>query len=214
MSDETTVSSYERPWMPLAYDAVAASVFAPFGGLTRLREQALDKIAIAPGQSVLELGCGTGGITRLLLKRGARVTAVDGSATMLARARRRAPDASYVQNRLETLVPAGTFDIVLLAFVLHELPRKLREHAIDAAAASLARNGKIAVLDHAVPRTGSFAKLWRSLLLRLEPPSVVDCIERGYAGELAGAGLTVLAQHAVAGGTAALTIACVREASG
>ncbi|MBI1915267.1 MAG: class I SAM-dependent methyltransferase [Planctomycetes bacterium] len=47
---------------------------------------------------VLELGCGTGGITRLLLERGVAVTAVDGSERMLARARRRAPGYAPVRS--------------------------------------------------------------------------------------------------------------------
>jgi SAM-dependent methyltransferase len=61
--------------------------------------------------SVLELGCGTGRITRQLVRLGYRVTAVDESPEMLARVE----DAETVRARIEGLDLGRRFDAVLLA---------------------------------------------------------------------------------------------------
>lgn len=206
-SERSNVDAYEKRFVPLAYDVLVTAIFTPFGGVKRLRGRALDLIGVRPGLRVLEPGCGTGGVTRLLLARGAEVVAVDGSAQMLARAARRAPGARFEQQQLETLDAAGEFDLVLYSFVLHELPRELRRRALRAAVRSLAPGGRIAVLDHAVPGKGRFARAWRGFLMKLEPPSVAECIGRGYDAELEAEGLRVTVRHALAGGTAALTIA-------
>jgi ubiquinone/menaquinone biosynthesis C-methylase UbiE len=193
--------------MPLAFDFVVATVFAPFGGVHKLRSEALDLIGITPGLRVLELGCGTGGVTKLLLARGAEVTSIDGSEHMLARARKQAPGAQFERQQLESLEIKDMFDLALFAFVLHELPRELRRRALVAAVSAISPTGMVAVLDHAVPRSGALAKAWRAFLLRLEPPTVAECIEQGYDSELEAAGVKVFARHELARGTAALTLA-------
>ncbi|HKQ72944.1 MAG TPA: methyltransferase domain-containing protein [Blastocatellia bacterium] len=209
MRDSTTVSSYERRFVPLAFDFLISTVFAPFGGIRKLRSAALDCLDIRPGMRVLELGCGTGGVTRLLLSRGAEVTCIDGSARMLSRARKRAPGARFKLQRLESLEIDGTYDLALFAFVLHELPRELRGRALAAAINALSPTGIVAVLDHAVPRSGMLARAWRAFLLRLEPPTVAECIEHGYDTELESAGVKVFAHRDLARGTVELTLAAL-----
>jgi ubiquinone/menaquinone biosynthesis C-methylase UbiE len=206
--DTTTVGFYERPFVPMGFDLLISTIFAPFGGVNKLRADALDLLEIRPGLRVVELGCGTGGVTKLLLARGAEVTSIDGSEQMLARARKTAPGAQFQQQQIESLNLQGTFDLALFAFVLHELPRQLRLRALSAAVAALSPNGLVAVLDHAVPHSGALARAWRAFLLRLEPPSVAECIERGYDSELEDAGAKVFMRRELARGTAALTLAC------
>ncbi len=204
---QTTVSLYERRLVPLGFDVLISTVFLPFGGVRNLRSKALDLIDIRAGAKVLELGCGTGGITRLLLARGANVMAIDGSSRMLERARGRAPGARFEQQQLESLALGDTFDTVLFAFVLHELPGDLRIKALQSAAAAVAPTGVVAILDHAVPRSGRVAIVWRRFLLWMEGPGVSECIEQGYDADLRTAGLGVVARHELAKGTAALVIA-------
>lgn len=52
---------------------------------------------VVRGGHVVDVGCGTGVTTAALLAAGARVTAVDPSAPLLAYARARAPSAGFVQ---------------------------------------------------------------------------------------------------------------------
>ena len=205
-SAASTVPTYEKRFMPRLFDIAITVMFAPFGGARRLRERALDLAGIGGGTRVLELGCGTGGVTALMLSRGARVEAIDGSAQMLEQARRAAPGASFTQMQLEDLAIDEDHDVVLLAFVLHELTPELRAEVLAKALVALASDGRLAILDHAVPRSGLRARAWRWLLLALEPPTVRDCIERGYAAEVERAGGRVTATHNLAGGTAALTL--------
>lgn len=67
--------------------------------------------AVAPGSSVLELGCGAGRITRQLVRLGFRVTAVDESAAMLAHLE----DGETVCARIEGLDLGRRFDATVLA---------------------------------------------------------------------------------------------------
>jgi ubiquinone/menaquinone biosynthesis C-methylase UbiE len=203
----TMVASYERPFVPFAFDVLISTIFIPFGGIRKLRSDALDRIGVKPGTRVLELACGTGGITKLLLERGAEVTAIDGAEHMLVRARKRALGAKFAQSPLEDFEPTDRFDVVLFAFVLHELPKDLRVRVLNAGRRALMPEGTLAVLDHAAPRSGSVGRAWRRFLLRLEPTTVRDCIEAGYDAELEAAGLEVTERHSLAGGTAALTLA-------
>jgi ubiquinone/menaquinone biosynthesis C-methylase UbiE len=80
------------------------------------------------GLRLLDLGCGTGASTAALLDAapGARVTAVDASAEMLAVARRKnwPPGVRFVHARLEDLDGAGVtgpFDGVFAAYLVRNL---------------------------------------------------------------------------------------------
>ena len=80
--------------------------------LPYLGEIDLLKSLLRPGMSVLELGCGTGRLTSVLLSLGAIVTAVDNSREMLAHA---PAGARLVHSDIEALDLSGRFDLVLLA---------------------------------------------------------------------------------------------------
>ena len=67
--------------------------------------------AVAPGASILELGCGTGRLLEPLAGMGHPVLGVDESAAMLDRI----PGLPTVLSSIETLDLGRTFDVVLLA---------------------------------------------------------------------------------------------------
>lgn len=203
---ESTLASYNTRFVPQLFDVLISTIFAPFGGIHRLRVQAIEFADIGKDTRVLELGCGTGAITRLMLERGARITAVDGSYRMLERARQCAAGADFVQQELESLSITGQFDVVLFAFVLHELPRSLRREVLMKATQSLTRSGAVVVVDHAVPKRGLVAKAWRGMLMRLEPATVAECIEEGYESDMHCAGLHVTNRRELAAGTASITV--------
>jgi SAM-dependent methyltransferase len=79
--------------------------------LPELGESEIVASALPAGASVLELGCGVGRITRQLVRRGYRVTAVDESSAMLAHVQ----DAETVRAQIEGLELGKRFDAVLLA---------------------------------------------------------------------------------------------------
>ena len=92
----------------------AAPDGSPVEVYTRLPEmgegEAVAEVVHA-GASVLELGCGSGRITRQLVRLGFRATAVDESAEMLVHVR----DAETVHAPIEGLDLGRRFDAVLLA---------------------------------------------------------------------------------------------------
>lgn len=65
--------------------------------------------------SVLDAGCGTGRVAIELARRGVDVVGVDGDPDMLERARRRAPELTWVESNLAALDLGRTFDVVVLA---------------------------------------------------------------------------------------------------
>jgi len=99
----------------LAWDP---SQYLKFGG-ERLRP-ALDLLARAPVEApaqVVDLGCGTGAITRILADRfpGARVTGVDGSAEMLSKTVKSAPPGEAIvwqQADIAGWAPPGPVDLI------------------------------------------------------------------------------------------------------
>jgi len=91
-------------------------------------EAELVAAALPPPASVLELGCGTGRVTRQLAALGYAVTAVDESAEMLAHVR----GAETVQARIEDLDLHRRFDLVLLASNLLSTGEPQRRAFLDA----------------------------------------------------------------------------------
>lgn len=74
-------------------------------------QEALERVALAPGARVLDLGCHRGDLFALLP--GARHTGVDRNASALDDARARYPDATFVEADLGALPDLGTFDLVI-----------------------------------------------------------------------------------------------------
>lgn len=73
--------------------------------------------------NILDLGCGEGGYSRELARRGAKVIGVDGSARLIARARERAPEIEYIVANANALEPIGfeAFDIVMASMSLMDV---------------------------------------------------------------------------------------------
>lgn len=100
--------------------------------------------------SVLELGCGTGRVTRALAGRAARVVAVDLSPELLARARRRLATCAAVTLVLadmRSLDLGDVFDLVVAPddpFV-HLLSGDDRDAALEAVARHLAPGGRFVI---------------------------------------------------------------------
>lgn len=81
------------------------------------------KLRPVPGQTCIDLGCGTGVFTRRLLRFGLTLTGVDISPRNVARARELSQGETYVQADMRaTGLPPASADIVLYSGVLHHVP--------------------------------------------------------------------------------------------
>ncbi|WP_367138403.1 class I SAM-dependent methyltransferase [Saccharothrix sp. HUAS TT1] len=110
---------------------------------------------LAPG-AALDLGCGEGGDALWLAGRGWRVTAVDVSATAMARGAAQAAEAGladridWQRHDLGSSFPSGEFDLVSAQF-LHSTvaPEGEREGILARAAKAVAPGGVLLVVGHA-----------------------------------------------------------------
>ena len=75
-------------------------------------DEALARVALVPGARVLDLGCNTGDVLSRM-PAGAALVGVDHSASALAVARERLPQAELVQADVMQLPPLGRFDLVV-----------------------------------------------------------------------------------------------------
>jgi trans-aconitate 2-methyltransferase len=103
------------------------------------------RIALDHPRSLYDLGCGPGNITRLLAERwpDARVTGVDSSADMLAKARKEAPGVTFEQADIARWSPPAPADLLFTNATLHWLD----DHAtlLPRLAAQLAPGGVFAI---------------------------------------------------------------------
>lgn len=133
-----------------------------FNPLLKLTEGRIIGLArVKPGDSVLDLGCGPGSLTRAAKTRAGKegkVCGIDASPEMIAVAQRRARQAGleidFQQGLAENLpYPDATFDVVLSRLVLHHLPGDLARRGFKEMRRVLKPGGYcLAVdLDHNAP---------------------------------------------------------------
>jgi SAM-dependent methyltransferase len=86
------------------------------------RELLTGVLPSAPGR-VVDLGCGTGTLSRLLVDEGYRVDGLDFSPEMVARARAKVPEATFVVgDASDPGLERAAYDVVLDRHVLWALP--------------------------------------------------------------------------------------------
>lgn len=95
-----------------------------FGFVARSGDALVDLLAAAPGQRVLDLGCGTGRHAGLLAGQGVRVLGMDQDSAMLAKARVDHPALAFIEADarsfdLATLGQHEPFDACLSNAALH-----------------------------------------------------------------------------------------------
>jgi 2-polyprenyl-3-methyl-5-hydroxy-6-metoxy-1,4-benzoquinol methylase len=116
-------------------------------------------LAVEPGTSALDAGCGVGRWARLLAAQGATVTGVDLSPTMAQEARRRARDEGlgercrFIVGDLQGFATGEKHDLVVGVTVLqHILDDAGLQSAVDNLAAHLAAGGRMVLLEAAPSR--------------------------------------------------------------
>jgi trans-aconitate 2-methyltransferase len=160
------------PWQPAQYLQYAGDRLRP----------ALDLLARVPLESpraIVDLGCGTGNVTRILGERwpGARIVGVDNSPQMLDEARAAFagdPRFTFVAADLARWQPEAPVDLVYSNAALHWLP----DHAALFArmAAFVARGGALAVQmpdNFRAPSHTTVAQLARSERWRAKLSAIV-----------------------------------------
>ncbi|NKE57355.1 class I SAM-dependent methyltransferase [Lentzea sp. PSKA42] len=105
--------------------------------------------AYAP-KTVLDAGCGTGRVAIELTRHGIEVVGADRDESMLAHARERAPEITWVQSDLAELDLQRTFDVVVMA---GNVPLFTEPGTQDKLVAGVARHvGKILIAGFSLDR--------------------------------------------------------------
>jgi len=204
-----TVDHHYDPYDRLApvYDWMAWTLLLPFGGEGRFRDRVVGALGIVPGTRVLELGVGTGAMTRRMVRAGARVTGLDLAEPMLARARRKAPQADLRHADILAFQDPDPFDAALLAFVLHEMDPATRAGALATATRCLRPGGRLVVLDFDGRAPFPIDPVFRLYLRVAEPEVGRDLLDGGLLRAVEQAGFVVSERMALARGTAQVLIA-------
>jgi ubiquinone/menaquinone biosynthesis C-methylase UbiE len=119
------------------------------------REKVIDLSKLSSGESVLDVGCGTGTLAIAAKRRAGPegvVCGIDPAPEMIARAQRKAGklkvDVSFQISVIEKLpFPDGHFDVVLSTLMLHHLPKATREQGASEIRRVLKPNGRWLIVD-------------------------------------------------------------------
>jgi ubiquinone/menaquinone biosynthesis C-methylase UbiE len=144
----------------LLYDACVW--LASLGRERTYREKALDLAGLRAGESVLDIGCGTGTLAIAAKRRvgpQGKVSGIDASPEMLRRARKKAEktgaEVTFKNGIVEALpFPDRQFDAVLSTVMLHHLGRGARQKCAEEVQRVLKPGGRVLAVDFARPATG------------------------------------------------------------
>ncbi len=123
----------------------------------RLRKKAVERLALEPGETVLEIGCGTGRNLPLLCNAvggDGHVIGVDASSGMLARAqqwviRHHRENVRLLHQDAAELILPGQVDAALFSLSYSVLPD--RETVLEKAWEALRPKGRLVIMDAGLP---------------------------------------------------------------
>lgn len=144
------------------YDLVAWLL--TLGKERELRERTLSLAGLREGDTVLDVGCGTGTLAIAASRHvgaAGRVRGIDASPPMIARATRKAAKAAVeatFQVALAESLPFSdaAFDVVLSTLMLHHLPRKTRQQCAAEIERVLKPGGRVLAVDFGRPKRRGF----------------------------------------------------------
>lgn len=145
-----------RTWLLPLYD-----LFTRLARVRALHERTVALAGISPGQTVLDVGCGTGNLSFSVLRAvpGAVVTGHDPDAGALRiaarKAGRRGVRLSLVQGYADRLLPEdGSVDHVVSSLALHHVDDAGREGFGREAHRVLRPGGRVTIVDFGAPDHG------------------------------------------------------------
>jgi len=141
------------------------------GHARQLRALTVGNALLQTGESVLDVGCGTGGVTipaKLRVGESGSVAGIDPAPEMIAVARRKAKRVGikidFRVGVIESLpFPDKTFDVVTSSLMMHHLPQHLRVKGLAEIKRVLKPSGRLLIADMIHPGTSFFKRFFTPL---------------------------------------------------
>ena len=172
--------------------------------LGTLRRQAARAVGPDGGMKVLDIACGTGGLSMELVRLKHEVTGIDLDPEMLYQASKKTRpgmEPSYIHGDASRL-PFGDhcFDAATIAFAMHDVPYEIGVLFIKEAKRVLTSNGELTILDYNEPKKNIFAALLYPVAKLYESPNFSSFVKTGLDKYLEGANLVKSRRFTIFGG--------------
>lgn len=122
----------------------------PFAGYADIRRRIIAAFDEKAASRILDMGVGTGDITRPLYEAGHTVTGVDASMPMLQEAKKAMPRARFIHadffDALKSLEP-GAYDAVIFNYAIHHLDQGAQKTLLKSLTPYLRPGGRILIGD-------------------------------------------------------------------
>lgn len=117
---------YRYQWL---FDLIVGISSLPVGGEKKFRLLPIQAVTLQPCDRILDLCCGSGQATQYLVQKSKFVVGLDCDPLAIQRARRRVPQADYVEAWAENMpFEDNSFDCVHTSATLHEMaPQQFRQ---------------------------------------------------------------------------------------
>lgn len=110
------------------------------------KQKVLERLLGKETRPLLDFGCGIGNLTHLLVESFGEVHGYDPSKKSVEMAKTRAPSAKFFDD--DGTLPDDTYGAIVLANVLHHVPKDVRAPLIRGLVKKLAKGGKIVIFEH------------------------------------------------------------------
>lgn len=191
--------SYRYQWL---YDTISRTAALAVGGERRFRQLALAGLSLNQRSPVLDLCCGSGQTTQLLVTYSNQVTGLDASPKSIARAQHNVPQASFVEAWAEAMPFADeTFELVHTSAAMHEMAPTQRQQIFQEALRVLQPGGMFAMVDFHQPQNPLYWPGLAAFLWLFETETAWQLLQSDVAAELTAAGFETATCHLHAGGS-------------
>jgi ubiquinone/menaquinone biosynthesis C-methylase UbiE len=181
--------SYRYPWL---YDGITKLTAISVGGEARLRRLALQNLDLQPHTQVLDLCCGNGPVTQVLVQQSQHVTGLDASPRAIAQAQANIPQATFVKGFAEAMPFAdASFDVVHTSMALHEMEPDQRGQILQEVYRVLKPGGIFTLIDFHSPTNPIFWPGLAMFLWLFETHTAWELVRSGLETALVQAGLQI-----------------------
>ena len=143
------------------------------GQASRLRLLTVDQALLQPRENVLDVGCGTGGVTipaKIRVGENGSAAGIDPAPEMIAVARRKAKRAGVEIDFRVGVVEClpyhdETFDVVTSSMMMHHLPQRLQVKGLAEIWRALKPGGRILIADMRRPSASALKRFFTTLVL-------------------------------------------------